>query len=177
MATQQTIQFEDGGSNPTSPHQFLIKNIPEISAKCFNEMTHSKLPRISLKGYNDYRICYGFLYENRLYATGIWTRPIARKLNGLNWLELRRYAISEDAPKNTASWGLSRMAKMIKKEYPEIIKLISYQDTDVHDGTIYKASNWKAIKTGNKISTGWDSRDRNKMQSTAIKIRWEYDLK
>ena len=49
-------------------------------------------------------------------------------------------AIASDAPKYTATRMLSIMVKRIKKEFPDIVRLISYQDTEVHKGTIYKAA-------------------------------------
>lgn len=71
---------------------------------------------------------------------------------------------------------LSIMRKIINKEFPEIVRLISYQDTDVHTGTIYKAAGWE-MTTVNK-GTSWtnDQRQRNKEQSLAAKARWEIDV-
>ena len=92
---------------------------------------------------------------------------------GADALELRRLAISQDAPRNTASRMLSVMRKAIKKKMPHIKLLISYQDTDVHQGTIYKASGWSAASVS-KAGMHWgDTRKRSKAQSTASKIRWE----
>jgi len=54
--------------------------------------------------------------------------------------------------------------------------LISYQDTEVHTGTIYKAANW--IPANRTKFASWNvSRERNSDQSTADKIRWEYKIK
>ena len=50
-------------------------------------------------------------------------------------------AIAEDAPKNTASRMLGWMRRYIKKHLQHI-SLLFPQDTDVRDGTIYKASGW-----------------------------------
>ena len=88
-------------------------------------------------------------------------------------LELRRLAICEKSPKYTATWMLAKMEKAIKKKFPEIIRLISYQDTEVHSGIIYKAGNWKAENETKGISWTTDKRKRNKEQSMANKIRWE----
>jgi hypothetical protein len=70
---------------------------------------------------------------------------------------------------------IGKMVKDIKRRFPGIGLLISYQDTDVHKGTIYSASNWKpaAISTLND----WSNRDRNKEQTRSKKIRWEYELR
>jgi hypothetical protein len=94
-------------------------------------------------------------------------------------LELRRMAIADDCPKNTASRMLSWMRKDVQTRFPEIIRLISYQDTEVHYGTIYKASGWKCVNADKPTQVDWNTtkRVRNKAQSDAPKVRWEYELK
>jgi len=135
-----------------------------------------KIPPSNIRR-NKYYMCYGFFYNQECYAVAIWSSPVARNIDPNTVLELRRYAINEKCPKNTASWGLSRMVKLIKKKFRNIILLISYQDTEVHDGTIYKASGWEI---GNKTVDGDDwnkpSRKRDNSKTTAIKIRWERRL-
>jgi hypothetical protein len=91
-------------------------------------------------------------------------------------LELRRLAICSEAPKNTATRILKIMIREIKRKFPEIIKLISYQDTEVHRGTIYKAGNWKIGGETKGIPWSTTKRVRNKEQTLANKIRWEFDL-
>jgi len=66
---------------------------------------------------------------------------------------------------------ISIMVKLIHKKFPDINRLISYQDTEVHKGTIYKASGWIAAKETDFIT--WNNRPRNPDQSKAKKIRWE----
>jgi hypothetical protein len=92
-------------------------------------------------------------------------------------LELRRLANSPEAPKNTSSRFLSVMVKIIKKDMPNIYKLISYQDTDVHIGTIYKASGWIPVETQKKGFQSWKNRPNRTDQSEAIKIRWEKQIR
>ena len=53
-------------------------------------------------------------------------------------------ALPDDAPPHTASWMLGAMRKDIRKRFPLVTRLISYQDEDVHTGTIYKAAGWSA---------------------------------
>ena len=95
-----------------------------------------------------------------------------------SWMELKRMALSGDAPKNTASRFLSWMVKQIKKDYPEVPRLISYQDPAVHKGTIYKASGWTCA--GLHDSGGFSSttkRFREKDQAPGSKIRWEKKIR
>jgi hypothetical protein len=68
------------------------------------------------------------------------------------------------------------MKNIIKKEFSDIDRLISYQDTQVHKGTIYKASGWNAIHKTKGTSWTTKKRTRSKDQSLADKVRWEYNL-
>ena len=146
-----------------------------------NELWHSKLPKIHWSNVvrNKHYVCYVFKFKEAIIGVGIWSSPVAanRLKNGNRMLELRRLALTNVCPKNTASFVISKMIKDIKERFDDIDTLISYQDTEVHLGTIYKASNWKAAPQQTKIQD-WntDKRKRNKLQSTANKIRWEYQL-
>jgi hypothetical protein len=121
-------------------------------------------------------ICFVAELDAIAYGAAIWSAPCARLLNGRNWLELRRLAIAANAPKNTATRMLRVMRLMIVKELPQIVNLISYQDTEVHTGTIYKAAGWK--ETVRNESGDWQrpNRQRNAAQSLSPKVRWEYPL-
>ena len=158
----------------------IIKEVTPQKASQYNALWHSVLPKIPWSNItrNTYYVNYGFFYKNSVVAVAIWTSPVAqnRFSDGKTMLELRRYAISEVCPKNFASWGLGKMVKMIKLKFPEITRLISYQDTSVHQGIIYKASNWEIGETTKFASWSTDSRKRNKDQSKGDKIRWEYLL-
>jgi hypothetical protein len=95
-----------------------------------------------------------------------------------SWIELKRMAISDDAPKNTATRMLGWMVKDIRKKFPQCPRLISYQDPQVHSGTIYKAAGW--VCTGARKSGGFSNTTRRTRaidQAPGDKIRWELDLK
>lgn len=158
-------------------------NIEEIraqSACMLNEMWHSRLPYIHWSNVvrNPHYVCYGIFYKQAVIGVGIWSSPVAqnRLKNGKEMLELRRLALSDVCPKNTATYVLSKMIKEIKNKFIDITTLISYQDTEVHLGTIYKAGNW--IQVGQTELIEWTTKDRKRttLQSKAPKIRWEYNL-
>jgi hypothetical protein len=86
-------------------------------------------------------------------------------------------AISDGCPKNTATHMLRFMRRWIVANKPTIAMLISYQDTEVHLGTIYKADNWVEASLSQGLAWTTTTRKRNKEQSLAPKIRWEYKLK
>jgi hypothetical protein len=162
-----------------SPKLFNLVEVDEFTASILNLRWHSRLPNIPPSNIirNPMKVCYCARFNNINYAVAIWTSPVARALNNQNILELRRLAISQYAPKNTASWMISKMIKLISDKFPSVDRLISYQDLEVHTGTIYKASNW--IPTIITKVTPWNRtrKDRHNLQSTANKMRWEYEIK
>lgn len=177
MVEQSLFHPRGSGSIPTSPLQLTIEEIKPKLASCLNKFWHSRLPEIHWSNIvrNTHYVCYGAKYDGRWYAVGIWSSPVAqnRFKNGKQILELRRLAICKDAPKNTATRILSVMTQLIKKTFPDIQRLTSYQDTSVHKGTIYKAANWKIGIVTKFVSWTTKKRQRNKDQAIGIKIRWE----
>jgi hypothetical protein len=165
--------------NITTPKSFKLKEIAPIIASRLNGIWHSRLPIIKPSNIirNKNYICFGLFIDELCYGIAIWSSPVSASLDFKSILELRRMALSPNCPKNTATWFLSKCIKQIKIRFPQIIKLISYQDTLVHKGTIYSAGNWKAnYKT--KFSP-WTTkrRKRNIEQAPTDKVRWEYELK
>ncbi len=166
------------GKFPTSPKQLCIRTIRPQLASELNMEWHSRLPKIHWSNItrNRHYVCFGAEFDWRYFAVGIWSSPVNQNFDIDTVLELRRLAVSPEAPKFTASWMIGKMIKDIRIQLPNIQRLISYQDTEVHKGTIYKASNW-FVANVTKYQP-WDkSRDRMGSQSTADKIRWEYLLK
>ena len=123
-------------------------------------------------------MCFAAEHAGLFYAVAIWSSPIAenRLQDGERLLELRRMAISGDAPKNTASRMLRIMTALLRKEWPELVGLISYQDTEVHRGTIYKAAGWRQETTATLTEWTTKTRQRAKAQSLSPKARWRFDL-
>lgn len=175
---QPLFQEENGGSIPTSALSLWFMECNVETAIRLNRLWHSRLPKVIASNItrSPHNVCYVAEFDGIYYATAIWTNPVARLLPQHTWLELRRLAIAPDAPKNTATRMLGWMAKDIGKRFQGIERLISYQDCDVHSGTIYKAAGWVE---GN-LSKGDDwirsNRSRNKSQSSSPKRRWEKQL-
>tara|TARA_Y100000310_G_scaffold76450_2_gene72936 strand:- start:41 stop:586 length:546 start_codon:yes stop_codon:yes gene_type:complete len=180
MVEQLSFQIEEGGSIPTSPLQFVVSELSAKSACELNALWHSRLPYIHWSNVvrNIHYVCYVARYDGHPLAVGIWSTPVAgnRLKDGRRLLELRRLAVCAEAPKFTSSWMIGVMVKLIRKKFPDVIKLISYQDTEVHQGTIYKASNWIASEPAKALSWTTRTRQRNKEQTLAPKIRWEYPI-
>jgi hypothetical protein len=176
--------FEDlfgGDTEPlTSPKQMHIEVITPELASGLNASWHSRLPRIHPSNIhrNRHRICFAFIHDGTVHGCAIWSSPVAanRFKDATRMLELRRMALADTCPRNTATRMLKLMRQHIAQVLPDIEVLISYQDTEVHHGTIYKADNWQAVSTSKGVSWG-ATRERNADQTTANKIRWQYILR
>jgi len=166
---------------PKSPMELSLLECKAKKACDLNAIWHSRFPKIDWSNVvrnKDY-VCYLAQKDGICYAVAIWSSPIAanRMKDSDQLLELRRMAIAPDAPFNTASRMLKLMRNEIKQKMPHIRKLISYQDTEVHSGTIYKASGWIAAATSEGVSWKSTGRARSEDQSTAPKVRWEFQLR
>lgn len=184
-AMHPLFQAGEGGSIPTSALSLHVERIPFEQSRSLNRLWHSRLPRIGDPAQIMRRApCYAAQYEGIIYAIAIWSHPVNRSLPQTEWLELRRLAIAPDAPRNTASRMLAVMARLIRRERPEVSRLISYQDTEVHTGAIYRAagwtptviSQWSDWSKPNSRNRSGRPRIRPESQSTAIKQRWEKNL-
>lgn len=167
---------------PDSPKKTKMEIIKPQTASLLNQVWHSRLPRIHYSNIirNRYSVCYALSYMNIYIACAIWSSPVNQSFPIESFLELRRLAISELCPKNTATFFISKMIKDIEKRFKLVTDLISYQDTEVHLGTIYKAANWFIDNRTKFVS--WNKgegggRKRNEDQSKADKIRWKYKIK
>lgn len=170
---------EDGGSTPTSALQLNIVRVTPDTARDLNLEWHSRMPEIGC--WSMCQPCFAAEYQGRYYAAAMWSYPIAanRIRDGENCLELRRLAIAPDAPRNTASRMLRIMRLIISREFKHVKRLLSYQDTEVHKGTIYLAAGWKPV-----CQTKWQTwavhsrRPGGKYENTSsAKIRWEINLR
>lgn len=177
-AARSLFQERGGGSTPTSALQLRIEFIDFKDARSMNRLWHSRLPRIGNPAavMNLYPH-FGAGFDGRWYAVAIWSNPVARLLPQREWLELRRMAIAPDAPKNTASRMLAVMTRLIRQNRPNVVRLVSYQDTEVHTGCIYKAAGWKPA-TGISIrSRSWNNKTRRRNdQAISPRIRWELSV-
>ena len=181
MRQSEPLFFDMQSFNMPKSCKELNLSVITVKRACeLNKLWHSRLPIIDWSNVvrNTHYVNYVMIKDGIFFAVAIWSSPVAgnRMTAGDKCLELRRLAISPDAPKYTATRMISLMVKDIKKRFPDIMKLVSYQDTEVHTGTIYKASNWYAEKEVQGISWTTNTRKRNKEQTIAKKIRWSLTI-
>lgn len=172
-----------GGSNPASPLQVSDLRFEPCSRKhavALVRKWHSRLPNVQA---GPWQYAFHARCGDVTYAVALWNTPSGRCLPQ-HWLELRRLACPPDVPKNTCSAFLSWMIRWFRKNCPERERCISYQDTAVHAGTIYKAAGWTAAfeskprvrdRTKPRIHTKrmYRSNINGIDADSASKIRWE----
>ena len=167
--------------NIFSPKEIVIEDCRAQIACMLNELWHSRLPKIHWSNVvrNTHYICFAFFWKEAVIGVGIWSSPVAqnRFKNGKELLELRRLALSDVCPYNTATYVLSQMIKAIKIKFPEIKKLISYQDTKVHSGTIYKAANFKEVGRTSPMKHVYWKGKRYHPRSLTIDRPYSYKLR
>lgn len=172
----------DGGSIPTSALQLKSQEISMRTAAELNRKWHSVLPRTDLGNLlcGNMSVAYAMCYEDSWYAVAIYSQPIIASLCDHKTIELRRLAICDDAPKNTATRFLAVTRRQVIKKYPAIKRFVSYQAVDVHKGTIYKAGGWspvgQIVDARPQRFTGSSQRATGPLQTHSQKRRWEFHV-
>ncbi len=180
------FQTEGGGSTPTSPLRARDLTFerckPSHAVRLVHEW-HSRMPNCQA---GPWQFAFHAHHLDITYAVALWNTPSGRCLPQ-HWLELRRMACAPDAPRYTASRFLSWMTRHFSKSCPDRERCISYQDTAVHQGTIYKASGWTAAFTSKprirdrSAKRAGTSRDyrwniNGTEQDASAKVRWEFQI-
>ncbi len=170
-AARLLSQAGRGSSTLTSALSLRFEAIDLQSALTLIGLWHSQLPLL------DKRVaawlCYGGRCKETLVAAAVWSLPVARLLpQDGSCLELRRFALAPSAPKYSASRMLGWMARDIAHRRPAVNRVVSYQDCDVHKGTIYKASGWTPVRAPSGGDWNHQTRQRS-ARRIKRKVRWE----
>lgn len=182
VAALPLFQEGNSGSIPTSALQFRIVEIDMRRAAELNATWHSLLPRTDLGNLlcGSMSVAYAAEFNDWYFAVAIWSQPIVRQLCDGATIELRRLAICDVAPKNTASRMLAVMKKLVPRKYAFVKKFISYQAVSVHAGTIYKAAGWtlagKLCNARPQRLPGSKQRATGPLQTNSKKQRWELNI-
>lgn len=168
---------ERGGSNPT--HALSAKSLrffkcEHNKAKQLNRLWHSRFPEL---GGACSRLAYAAEGLGQLYAAAVWTNPSSPKLPQYSWLMLKRFAIADDRPANTASRMMGWMIRDIGRRFPEVEWLVSYHDPDSHVGTIYKATGWIADQETRRAGVMWHrGREHTANRPCRRVVRWLFPM-
>lgn len=168
---------------PAKATMLRVERCDPQFARVMVEAWHSRLPTTQA---GPWKLGFAAHFEFTCFGAALWNNPSARMLPS-NWLELRRLAVAPDAPHCTASRMLGQMAKWIRRNLPEVPVLLSYQDMEVHTGTIYRAAGWTPAaiakprvrdRSKPRVGTRRDYRSNLNGASPdgAGKVRWELRL-
>ena len=89
-------------------------------------------------------VCFAMFIDGQLVGGSVLGKPRHEK-KYKNCIDIRRMACLDSAPKNSESWFLSQIIKWCASN-TDYNYVLSYSDKAVgHEGTIYKAANFKSI--------------------------------
>jgi hypothetical protein len=114
---------------------------------------------------------------NTIVGVATVGHPVARLEDQAHTLELTRMAL-HGAPQNSATFFLARIREHIKTHFPEITRLISYQDTAHHSWTMYKADNWRPVfvSGADQVSHTWRNRPGRIGNERKQLAKWEHSI-
>ena len=180
------FQVGEGGSTPTSAlhaRDLVFEACPKDHAVALVRAWHSRLPNCQAGPWTH---AFRGHVADKTFVVALWNNPSGRCLPN-HWRELRRMACAPDAPRNTPSRFLAWMVRWFKQHEPQREHLISYQDTAVHTGTIYRAAGWKdewttteRVRDRSGKRAGTDRMYRWNVNGTEAdmvsKVRWGIDI-
>lgn len=177
LETELGVQLVPGSiyAEPTALGDFTIHLVSAQMASRMVRLWHSVLPYIHPANIqrNRHYACYAMVFSGFAFAVAVYSSPVNRHLDDGATMELRRLAISKPCPRNTATWFMAACERLLRNRFPEVNLLVSYQDTEKHLGTIYRAGGW--VKAAGVRYTPWkrSRADRAPSQTKASKVRWE----
>jgi hypothetical protein len=162
------IQSEDGGSKPTYPlHSLYVVKCGLDVVKSFVEKWHYSH---SVFGVTT-TVCFAVIHEDVVVGAAIFGLPAGTGVyekysdHGKHkLLELRRFCLIDDLPKNAETRTLGVMLRQLR--YDGYERILSYADPAYgHQGTIYKAAGFTLLgKTNSRKHWTWKGKkypDRN----------------
>ncbi|WP_051276525.1 XF1762 family protein [Desulfovirgula thermocuniculi] len=153
---------------PPSVKHLEVRPVPYRTARAFVERHH-------YLGYAPpgARACLGVWYGDRLVGTLMFGRPSARLEDQEHTMELTRMVLLNECPRNSESRVLALAAEWIRRNMPEIRRLISYADPGKgHRGTVYRAAGWRFV--GRTAGGRWTRTGRpRKDTATGPKLKFE----
>lgn len=141
------FQGGDGGSIPTSALQLYFREIGSPTAS----KAYSAWHYLGDQGFVS-QINFGAYWEGKLEGAITYGPPNATDLSGFwdrhtqgDWWEIKRLVMSPLCPKNSESRFIAITIKMLRK-IATVKGIVTYADDGQgHQGTIYKASGFKAL--------------------------------
>jgi hypothetical protein len=144
MVMQRPNPAEEGGSIPTYPLHIQTCRLADIRE--FIERWHYSHSTFGITG----KYFFSVRCNGELTGAAIFGAPAAYNIaskyapDGAPLVELRRFCMVDELPKNSESRALGVMFRALRKQ--GVTRIISYADpAHGHVGTIYKATGFKYI--------------------------------
>lgn len=162
MAEQRTIQFAGGGSIPT--HPLHVEECDLARIKSFIEQQHYSHSVFGITGAHFFAV----LWHGEVRGGAIFGAPAAynvtRKYGADGLVELRRFCLADELPRNTESRALAVMLRALRRK--GVKRVLSYADPAAgHSGIIYRAAGFQYLgKTAARKHIIWKGKkypDRN----------------
>jgi hypothetical protein len=120
--------------------------------------------------------CFALNYCHKIVGGAVLGAPRHSK-SYPGAIDIRRMACLDSSPKNSESYFIGQLVKWIRKN-TDAKCVLSYSDlTEGHNGTIYKASNFKCIgKTSSTKNVFWNG-ERYHPRSLSIDRDYSYKLR
>lgn len=174
----------DGGATPTFPLYFKARDLT-ISLCDLSEIRNFIETHHYSKNVNGVKISYCFKVEHQgvlvggvlfgAMSTTAW-KKFANSEEKV--LELRRLVLLDSAGKNSESRVIGFCLRYIRKESRKIEVVVSYADPyHNHEGTIYKASNFKYVGLSGKDKGFLDVETGKIYHSRALRTKYKGDYK
>ena len=181
---QGTFQFQDGGANPTSPLHFKPRDLT-ISLCVLSEIRNFIETHHYSKNVNGVKVSYCFKVEHQGVLVGgvlfgAMSTTAWKKFSNSEEkvLELRRLVLLDSAGKNSESRVIGFCLRYIRKASQQIEVVVSYADPyHNHEGTIYKASNFKYVGLSGKDKGFLDKETGKTYHSRALRTKYKGDYK
>lgn len=126
---------------------FAVVKVKTDVAKAFVLEHHYRrnMPKLT-------KVCYGLFIQSEMMGVitlGWGTRPkntikkIFPKLSTPDYFEIGRLCLMDELPRNSESEFIARVARLVKREYPNVKVLFSFSDGIMgKPGFVYQASNF-----------------------------------
>ncbi len=144
MEKQELLfQIQDGGSIPTSPHQFCRCSLKEVSSFIkAHHYSHTHPGGIDFS----FKLSVGWKLSGACvfgYMAGNPKASILPEYRPNQCRELMRLVLLDEVPKNSESQFIGWCLRWLKKN-TDLQAIVSFADpVHGHTGTVYKASNWE----------------------------------
>ena len=120
--------------------------------------------------------CFALIYAHKV-AGGAVIGPPRHSKKYPDAIDIRRMACLDSSPRNSESYFIGQLVKWIRKN-TDAKFVLSYSDlTEGHEGTIYKASNFKCVgETSPSKNVFWNG-ERYHPRSLSIEREYSYRLR